>query len=152
MDNNELVVIEGGTTMKTMLRILISLCIILLVLSNRVGAYKGQTHRDITDQAVLLLGEEGVFPCFSEDIAEMISVGSVEEDNPLLDLRSWFHYSPTLDFLDPFYYASATCDSITWAFVPGSCTADVVVFVPGVGWVPRTNTLSNDFTWPNATK
>lgn len=123
--------------MKKILHILMPLFIIFLIFSSRINAFTPQTHEDITDQAVAYLKEEGVYPCFSEDINALIRHGSGEEDNPLRTLRSWFHYSPALNS----WYASATCDAITWAFVPGS----YIAFIPY-----HSNELSNDFNWPNA--
>lgn len=128
--------------MKTILRVLMSLFMILLVFSSHVNAFTGQTHRDITSKARLYLLEEGLLACFSLDIAAMIADGSVKEDLPLPPpftrdrLRSWFHYSPALDS----WYASASCDAITWTFVGGSYTATVRSI---------SGTYINDFNWPN---
>ncbi len=120
--------------MKTAFHILVSLISMILLFSSGANAYKGQTHRDITNQAIQYLGEEDEYSLVCTNIATLIADGSVEEDNPLLTLRSWFHYSPTLYSL----YALATCDAITWAFEPGLCFA----------WTPvRWNILSNDFNW-----
>jgi len=96
--------------MKTAFHILVSLISMILLFSSGANAYKGQTHRDITNQAIQYLGEEDEYSLVCTNIATLIADGSVEEDNPLLTLRSWFHYSPTLYSL----YALAT-----WA-EPGS--------------------------------
>ncbi len=54
MDNNKLVIVEGGNTIKALLRILNSLAYLYSILKNVSSFRDNPTHTDITDKGAYI--------------------------------------------------------------------------------------------------
>lgn len=122
---------------KILFATLLSFCILF----NHTIVYSWDTyttHRTLTVQAHEYLVNNNLIPLEyqGDNIKNNLSDGARDEDNPIF--RAWFHFYPAINSA----IATATCNSVEWAFNDTPCT----------GTIPLVDswTYTNYHTWSYA--